>query len=218
LVKCINEILYINYPKIKALTEYLSEIGKICNKLNIPIIWRLPHGLNISQKYLVRKTKKIEPFKYSNSSISLTITDKLQIDKRKQISALMPNLVHSLDSSTLALLYISFYNTIKDIAPINFYSVHDCYGVSAKQVKTLITLLKTVYIDIYSNESYILNFDKDIIHNITSILNGEYNHDKRVITYAKRKKISLPEISSLITSVDKQKHYDSLLKSLYLIK
>lgn len=217
LVKCINDILYINYPKIKLLTEYLNSIAKILNKLNLAIVWKLPNGLMVIQKYLKRKTKKIEPFTYINTSISLTFTDKMKIDKRKQTTALEPNLVHSLDASTLSLLYLSFYNSIEENGIVNFYSVHDCYGVTAKQVENLVSLLKTVYVDIYSNEGYILLFDRDVIYNITSTYNGVYNHDKRVI-YIGRRTIELPDISKLINCQDKKNYYDSLLKSIYLIK
>ena len=38
LVKCINEILYINYPKIKLLTKYLKDMAIILNDLNLPIV------------------------------------------------------------------------------------------------------------------------------------------------------------------------------------
>lgn len=38
LVKCINEIIYINYPRIKLLTTYLNEEAKLLNKLNLPIV------------------------------------------------------------------------------------------------------------------------------------------------------------------------------------
>jgi DNA-directed RNA polymerase len=82
------------------------------NKLNLPIIWRLPHGLKVSKSYLIQKRKQIKPFTYLKNSISLTTTIKNSIDKNKQILAFMPNLVHSLDSSTLILLYYTFYNTI----------------------------------------------------------------------------------------------------------
>lgn len=103
LVECINDIIGINYPKIKTLTNYLKNIAKILNELKLPIIWRLPHGLMISQKYTERKGKCINHFSYLKTSLTLTITDKDKMFKTKQITSLMPNLVHSLDACTLTL-------------------------------------------------------------------------------------------------------------------
>ena len=95
----------------------------------------------------------------------------------------MPNLVHSLDASTLALLYNSFYNSVDNNNNyVNFYSVHDCYGVTAKYVDTLITLLRTVYIDIYSNKGYIQKFDHDVINSIITA----YGEDKCKYEYKTR--------------------------------
>ena len=98
-----------------------------------------------------KHVKQIRPFKNNKTALSLTITDKIKMDTRKQKTAFMPNLIHSLDSSALFLLYNSFYNYINmqssvDDKIVNFYSVHDCYSVSCKYVETLITVLKTIYI------------------------------------------------------------------------
>ena len=173
----------------------------------------------VSQKYMQKRSKKIQPFSYLKNSLSLTITDKVKIDKHKQITALMPNLVHSLDASTLALLYNSFYNTINsDI--VNFYSVHDCYGVTAKYVSVLIDLLKTVYIDLYSNKGYIQKFDQDIINSIIAAYGDskcEYDEKARVI-YINKKKIVLPNLPDVITTPNNKLAYKRLANSLFLVK
>ena len=218
LVQSINDIIYVNYPNIKLLSLYLNGIAKIFNKLNLPIIWRLPTGLLVSQKYMQRHTTRIKPFAYLNTSLSLTITDKINIDKQKQITALMPNLVHSLDAASLSLLYNSFYNSIEG-DHVNFYSVHDCFGVTAKYIDSLITLLRSVYIAIYSDIGYLEKFDKDVINNIITFYGEEqcsFNENTRIM-YVDRKKIVLPPLPNIVYSL-KNNNFERLAKSLYHIK
>ena len=222
LVKTIDEIIYVKYPKIKILKDYFRDIGKIFNDLNIPIIWRLPTGLKVSQQYMEKHTIQINPFSYHSNRISLTITDKLKIDKHKQLSAFMPNLVHSLDAATLTLLYASLTKTINlNNNYINFYSVHDCYGVTAKYVDILIKMLRTVYIELYSGEGYIEKFDEDVINTII-ITYGEnlckYSPENRTIYIDKRKNIVLPNLSVFLNVPNKTRVYKNLSKSIFLIK
>ena len=60
--------------------------------------------------------------------------------------ATMPNLIHSLDASAIALLAKHFINasTTK-----NIYTIHDCFGIFAKDAFSLLEMLKTVYAEIY---------------------------------------------------------------------
>ena len=223
LVKCMNDIIYIHYPKIKLLSDYLNDIAKLLNKLNLPIIWRLPSGLEVSQQYLVKNVRQIRPYTYLKTSITISVTDKLKTLKSKQILALMPNLVHSLDSTSLSLLYNAFYKEVSKDNVVNFYSVHDCFGVTANSVGLLINLLKTVYISIYSGKTYLEQFDKDILDNIKAA----YGEDKceyietpkgRYIIINKTKHI-LPNITPLIkNTLEINNCYKSLRKSTFLIK
>jgi len=223
LVKSIDEIIYVKYPKIKELTEYFKGIAKIFNRLDLPIIWRLPHGLMVSQKYMEKRSIQVYPFTFSSSSLTLTIIDKIKIDKDKQVSAFMPNLVHSLDAASLTLLYNSFYNTIKGdtFKNVNFYSVHDCYGVTANYVNLLIQMLRSVYILIYSGKGYIEKFDEDVINDIIKSQGEDkciFDRENRIITINKRKKIKLPDLSKFLNVPNKDRAYESLSKSIFLIK
>lgn len=62
----------------------------------------------------------------------------------------MPNLVHSLDATTMILTYYSL-KSINKKGYANFYSVRDCFGVTADNVGLLISIIRQMYIDIYSN-------------------------------------------------------------------
>lgn len=52
LIKSLNYLMTIEFPKIQRVTEYLNKIATLCNKLGIPISWTLPIGLSVTQHYL----------------------------------------------------------------------------------------------------------------------------------------------------------------------
>jgi len=83
----------------------------------------------------------------------------------------MPNLIHSLDASSMSQLFHRFY----ELNPYNhnFYAIHDCFATTSDKIPVLIRLLKNVYLSIYSNEPYIKSFDEAIINNILTHYEGE---------------------------------------------
>lgn len=222
-VDIFNTVLFKNYPHIKGLIVYLKKIASIFNELNLPIIWRLPTGLEVSQKYILLKIKKIKPYGFSDRTLNLTLSDKTSINKFKQKNALMPNLVHSLDSTALFMLYNTFRFSNKYI---NFYSVHDCFGVSPKDVDLLVKILRGVYIELYSNNKYIETFDKDIVEMLQQALSTKhseskikYDTEKRLIYTDDLELIQLPMIPNNkdLISDEKIKYYNKLNKSILLI-
>lgn len=222
-VDIFNTVLFQSYPHIKLLIVYLKKIASIFNDLNLPIVWRLPTGLEVSQMYILLKIKKIEPYGFSKRTLNLTMSDKTKINKFKQKNALMPNLVHSLDSTALFMLYNIFKYSNKNM---NFYSVHDCFGVSPKHVDLLVNILRGVYIELYSNNKYIERFDQDIVDTIKKTLvnkqqNSEikYDSEKRLFYTNDIELIKLPKIpiNKDILSEDKIKYYNKLNKSILLI-
>jgi DNA-directed RNA polymerase len=86
-------------------------------------------------------------------------------NKSKQIRAFMPNLIHSLDAASLALLVdLYFKNNSSEYK--NMYAIHDCFAVTANNVENLMQFLKLVYVKIYSEGKYLKQLDNEIRHQI----------------------------------------------------
>nr|QWO71370.1 RNA polymerase [Termitomyces sp. T123] len=169
--KALKFVIFIDYPKLTALSEYLKGIAKVSKILNIPIPWILPNGLVIKQQFYDKKTLKIKPFIYTKNLLNLTILDKTQFNHNKQKIALMPNLVHSLDAASLCLVITNYF---KQNDNLNFYSIHDCIAVPCSKVSSMIGLLKSAYCIIYSESKYLLGFDS----NLRSIIKKSYGEEE----------------------------------------
>ena len=163
LVSCIYKIIHGDFEKIKKLMKYLRNIATVLTLIGIPIVWTLPHGLTVRQSYLEVKSASIRPFTHKRVKINIQVVNRDKYDKAKQIRALMPNLIHSLDASSLSLLYVKL-NEIYDNP--QFLAIHDCFGTTLDKVYVLKTLLASVYMDIYSNDPYLDQFDKNILNYI----------------------------------------------------
>lgn len=107
---------------------------------------------------------KVRPFAFVNSRYSFNYVNPDQFDKRKNTRAAMPNLVHSLDACSIALLYKEFTSQGRT----NLYTVHDCFAVTADKVGMLTYLLKSVYIKIYSEIDYLKSLDAHVRNTITN--------------------------------------------------
>jgi DNA-directed RNA polymerase len=97
----------------------------------------------------------------------LKVSSKDKFDHKKQIRALMPNLIHSLDAYSITELYNLFSLKYDEC---QFYSIQDCFGTTCDKVETLKTLLVFVYVDLYSDNNYLVKFDNNIIKYIIFIL------------------------------------------------
>jgi len=186
LVSSIKDIITNDFEKIRKLTRYLYNVGKMLNMLELPIVWILPTGLVIKQSYLESKTTVIKPFTHSKIKINLKTNIKDKYSKTKQIRALMPNLIHSLDATSLSLLCNNFYRNFKGA---QFYSVHDCFGTTCDKVPILKTMLASVYTELYSNEPYLKRFDECVLNGIKYSTNYTFDSKTRKLYLDKQEYI-----------------------------
>lgn len=197
-VMCLKEVSKKTAPKINKLSEYLNEIVYICTKLDLKIEWTTPSGVEISQSYLIEKELKIAAFSFTKSKYTFKKYVKGKYDLRKQKRGVRPNIIHSLDGSVIAKLYNSLDN-------VDLYTVHDCFAVTADNVPILIYKLKKTYIDIYSDNRYLLNFDKDIRMYINkkkgnNVYDLNDNYVNIITSKNKVERVLFPDVNKVIKS------------------
>ncbi len=93
-------------------------------------------------------TTSITPFIHSKTRLNLN-TSTQKYDNKRQVTALMPNLIRFLQASSMQLLHRTFY---KHYPGCEFLSVHVCFAdtdivcfATTDNVKTLKTILASVY-------------------------------------------------------------------------
>lgn len=179
LIKIISNIVFIDYPKISKMSYYLKNVSKLMSALSLPIYWSLPNGLNVYQSYLEVKSTTISPFTFSKVRLNINVPNNNALDTKKQTLALMPNLIHSLDATSLSLLYNN--NLCFIYKDIQFYSVHDCFGVTFDKVDTLKVILASIYTEIYCDDNYLKRFDNNILDFISSSTNSVIDRENRLV-------------------------------------
>ena len=213
----IEEILSNNVFKIKKLMTYLERVAKILTELSLIIPWAAPNGVNIYQSYLATKEIRLKPLIYSKKTYSLTVPNKEgKINKTKQVRAFMPNLIHSLDAASLALLVDLYFNNSKDSDIKNIFTVHDCFGVTANNIENIMDLLKLVYTKIYSDTQYLRKLDRGIIDYIKlSYKNNYFDEEKLELHMDDDKIIKYPSIEAVLGTSTKGS--DLIFDSSYII-
>lgn len=213
--KGLRKVLHEKFHKLELLLKYLDQVARVCTLLEIPIIWTLPTGLVVRQSYMISDEVRIKPFSHSNKKFSMKVLNKTKFNNSKQITAFMPNLVHSLDAASLTLLLDFYFKESTDVK--NIYTIHDCFAVPANKMECLISLLKLTYIKIYSDDKYLLKLDGDIRKNIRNTQNkGCFNEETLEISGDNfSTPIKFPDVQKVIGIVPSDFDFKVLDKSSY---
>jgi hypothetical protein len=202
----LKDVLYSSSNSIQLITDYLGKIAEICSKANTFIPWVLPTGLRIYQSYNVVSEIRISPFNFNNFTYKLQTKKKIEMDIAKNIRAFMPNLIHSLDATSLSLLVNNYFN-LYDNKVRNIYGIHDCFATTFNNMGFIIENLKLIYIFLYSNKKYLKELDDNIINHIKNYIDANFDGETvKKVTFldSKKRKIVLdyPNINTVLNDID----------------
>jgi hypothetical protein len=161
LVEHLRDALNQRYPKVGALSAWLEQTATACagtgvtNKLTkqkdigLPLLWLTPLGFPVApNKFTSSRTSASAKLGAYAAKLDIRFLTE-EVDPRKQVSALLPNLIHSLDATHLLLTLLEA-NTrgIQDIG-----SIHDCLLCHANQADTLSETVRQSFADLYAPDA-----------------------------------------------------------------
>jgi len=206
----INNNIFNNFPILHSIYTYLTRLAKIYMKLNIPISWSTPNGLELVQSYNQSKIQKIKiNFLGKNRTAVLRKWTDVK-DTRREVQAIIPNIIHSLDASHLRML-INKWD--KYILPI-----HDCFGTHPNDMFKLSELVRETFVLLYSDMNFLKNIDdkfKQNLHDYKVKIISKDDEDFVEIEVSRNKSIFLP--MPVLPKSGNLKLNDIIIKGQYMI-
>lgn len=158
----INDNIFNHYPCLHSIYSFLTHLSKAMIELNLPIRWATPIGLKFTQSYVASKNKKISiNFLGKNKTAVLKEWIKDKTDARKQVQAIIPNIIHSFDASHLISIIHSLIEKNIYILPI-----HDCFGTHPNDMATVAMLVRYKFIELYAKKDFLDTIYKSVISNL----------------------------------------------------
>jgi len=145
LVQQVRAALAERFPGVGAFSRWLSHVARRCQGL--PLMWLTPLGLAVCQDRFREKKSTLQAGTGRNR-ISIGTTQLLEeVWESGQSRQLLPNLVHSLDATHLAMsINMAAAQDITD-----FGSIHDCLLCRPNEAERLATVLRRAFAKLYAS-------------------------------------------------------------------
>lgn len=113
--------------------------------------WTVPlTGLPVRQGYISLKKQEVRTILCGNVVKSLIAVPKdgMPTNRRKEVNAISPNVIHSLDAAALVLTVVR----AQELGVSNFAMVHDSYGTLAADVKPMRQATRESFVRLYEED------------------------------------------------------------------
>ena len=143
----VNESLGVTFRQTQECRSWLAQVSALIWKcqpaeLRNAFSWTTPLGLIVRQPY----RKGIETSVFTPSGYTRIKGSPLEPAAPKQMSALAPNLIHSLDATHLAMTALEMQNL-----GLSMLAVHDSFWTYACDLPTLSRVLREQFLELYTN-------------------------------------------------------------------
>ncbi len=131
--------------------DYIKSCAKDLAANQDGISWSVPSGFNVHQSCTGTKMKNIG-LTWMGKRFSLNIMDSDgKIDKRAQMNAVCPNVIHSLDACHLMMVL----NRAEQVGISHFASIHDCFYTHPCDISSLSNIIRESFVDMYDGTDFL---------------------------------------------------------------
>ena len=160
--KIIHSVLYKSFPRLEELGKYLKAMNNLLKKINVNTIWLSPTGIIVVQRYVKMKKNVLKTSVLGlrkSISIQTPMYDSLNISK--QNLAIVPNIIHTIDASNVALVILDSMQLKKNFEMV---TIHDCFGGNANNINFLTEQVKAAFIKLYGKKDFLKNYHNFILN------------------------------------------------------
>ena len=133
---------------------FLRSLASEAVNEGLPLTWRTPLGFYVYQDYKKRHRRKLIQADTTVATIADDTPrddDDIDTNTSKNVSAMSPNFVHSMDASHLGLTVLELSRRgVKDFAMI-----HDSYGTNVTHASLLRDVLREEFVKMYSGHDWL---------------------------------------------------------------
>lgn len=150
--------------------DWLQAVSRLAVDEDVPISWATPLGFPVEQLYFKPIYKTIQTVMLGKIKRTIILVGlSKDVDRRKQVSSVSPNFVHSCDSAhMMRTVNRSIANGLS-----SFSMVHDSFATHACDVEMLGAVLRETFIELYEDNNVLLNFKRSVYPILSAEAQGQ---------------------------------------------
>jgi len=187
MAKIIKEVIVKNCSNLNKLIEYYGNMTTLLITLGIPITWQpKPNGVKIYESYL-KSEKTNYSFRKGFKSHTVVLKKvKLPkiVDKMKSRKAIVPNIIHSLDSHHKISIVSKFRER-------TIFTIHDCFVIHPNDHTKLKNEFVNTFVSLYFDHNFLDTYHEAVLNKIEENYNFQSIEGKLYVDY-KGKLLPIP--------------------------
>lgn len=156
--------------------NWLQKAAGALASQDMPAHWVTPVGFPVWQEYRTKETKRVDTTICGSLRLTMTVqihehekNDTNALNRHKQVNAISPNFVHSMDASHLMLTALA----AADQGVNHFAMIHDSFGTCPGNAGTMFRVVRETMVKTYEENDVIQGFYDGFAADLT-----EQNADK----------------------------------------